>query len=67
MRWRGITEAQVEQALATYHTSYPAESVPHTRYRSLLYIGTVRGRDLKVYVREGSDPPYVTTVVWRGD
>ena len=67
MRLRGITEAQVELVLAEYHTSYPAEPLPGRRVRALVYVGLVDGRDLKVYVEEGSYPPYVATVVWKGD
>lgn len=67
MRARGITEAQVRAALAAYHTSYPAEPLPHSALRSTVYIGVADGRDLKVYVRTGSHPPHVTTAVWKGD
>jgi hypothetical protein len=28
-------------------------------------VGTIAGRELKVYVRDRSDPVYVTTVAWR--
>ena len=66
MRTKHITEAQVERALAAYHTLYPDEPLPHTPVRAIIYIGTVAGRDLKVYVQEHSDPPYVLTVTWRG-
>jgi hypothetical protein len=67
MEARGITEQQVRAAMMPYHTSYPAESLPHTPLRSTVYIGTVEGRDLKVYVRTGSAPPHVTTAFWKGD
>ena len=67
MRDRRITELEVEAVLSNYHTSYPAGSLPHTPERSVIYIGRVDDRDLKVYVLEGSDPPYIKTVVWRGD
>ena len=53
---RRITEQQVEAVLANYHTSYPAEPLPQTAERSMIYIGEVDGRDLKVYVLQGSDP-----------
>jgi hypothetical protein len=62
---RGVTEAQVVRALRTYHTVYPAEPLPHTPLRSVVYVATVDGRELKVYVRLGSEPPFVTTVAWR--
>jgi hypothetical protein len=67
MRDRRITERQVEAVLKSYHTSYPADPLPHTLERSTIFIGEVDGRDLKVYVLQGSQPPYVKTVVWKGD
>ena len=67
MRDRGVTREQVEAVLASYHSSYPAEPLPHQREESTVYIGTLAGRDLKVYVRDNSNPPYVRTVVWRGE
>ena len=48
MRDRRITEQQVEMVLANYHTSYPAEPLPHVPGRSIVYIGEADGRDLKV-------------------
>lgn len=66
MHARGITRAQVQAALAAYHTSYPAEPLPHSALRSTVYIGVADGRDRKVYVRTGSNPPHVTTTVWKG-
>ena len=67
MHDRGITDEHVETALVSYHTSYPAEPLPHQREQSTVYVGMVAGRDLKVYVRDNSDPPFVRTVVWKGD
>lgn len=67
MQERRITEAQVESVLAAYHTSYPAEPLPRRPERSIVYVGAVGGRDLKVYVLEESDPPYIKTVVWKGE
>ncbi len=67
MREKGITEAQVDHALRTYHTSYPAESLPGRAFRSTVYVATIGGRDLKVYVQDGSGPLLVRTVAWRGD
>jgi len=55
MRDRRISEAQVQSVLASYHTSYPAEPLPDRAERSIVHVGTVDGRDLKVYVLEGSD------------
>ena len=67
MQHRGITEEQIETALRTYHTDYPAEPLPRQREQSTVYVGDLAGRELKVYVRDNSDPPYVRTAVWRGE
>ncbi|MHB8492604.1 MAG: DUF4258 domain-containing protein [Solirubrobacteraceae bacterium] len=67
MRRRGVSRWQVEWVLRNYHTSHPTEPLRHTAYRSMIYIGTIAGRELKVYAREGSDPVYVTTVAWRDE
>lgn len=67
MHHRGITREQVEAVLLSYHTSYPAEPLPRQREQSTFYVGTLAGRDLKVYVRDNSNPPYVRTVVWKGE
>ena len=64
---RKITDVQVETVLNQWHTSYPAEPLPHRPYRSTVYVGTVDGRELKVYVLEGSDPPHVMTAAWKGE
>ena len=67
MAQRGITPTQVMQVLREYHTSYLALPRPGQSFRSIVYIGTVGGRDLKVWVRENSVPPFVTSVAWRGE
>jgi hypothetical protein len=67
MRERGVTEAQVEQALRLYHISYPAEPAPFDPMPATVYVADVDGRTLKVYVEDGSHPPPVKTVVWRDD
>jgi hypothetical protein len=67
MGQRDVSEAQVRTVLRDYHTSYPAEPLPHTSLRVIVYVGTVGDRDLKIYVLEGSSPPHVMTVVWKGD
>jgi hypothetical protein len=67
MDQRETSEAQIREVLRNYHTSYPAEQLSHTSVRAIAYVGTVGGRDLKVYVLEGSSPPHVMTVVWKGD
>jgi hypothetical protein len=64
---RGVTDEQIRAALRSYHTSYPAEPLPHTPLRAIVYVGTVDERDLKVDVLQGSSPPHVMTVVWKGD
>jgi hypothetical protein len=65
MAERGVTGGQVERALAEYHTSYPAEPLPHDPIGATVYVATVDGRMLKVYVENSSDPPLVRTVAWR--
>ena len=67
MRQRRITGGQVEQVLRDHHTSHPAQPLRNSRFRSRIYVGTVDGRDLKVYIREDSDPQYVTTVAWKDE
>ena len=67
MRQRRITGEQVERVLRDHHTSHPAEPLRNSRFRSRIYVGTVDGRDLKVYIRDDSDPPYVTTVAWKDE
>jgi hypothetical protein len=65
MRARGITDDQVMRALREYHTTYPAEPLPYQSVHATVYVATIDGRELKVYVEEGSDPPLVRTVVRR--
>jgi acetyl-CoA acetyltransferase len=67
MQHRGITQEQIEAVLQSYHTSYPAEPLAHQREQSTVCVGTLAGRDLKVYVRDNSNPPHVRTVVWKGE
>ena len=67
MRTRNVTEDQIHRVLAEYHTSYPAEPLPHTPYRCTLYVGTVDGRQLKVYVQDDTHPPVVRTVAWKDE
>lgn len=67
MRRRNVTEADVETVLGDYRISYPAEQLPGRAYRSVVYIGAVDGREIKVYVLEGSDPPHVMTVAVGGE
>lgn len=67
MEIRGVTESQIDVALRTYHSSCPAAALPGRAFRSTVYVGTVDGRDLKVYVEDGTHPPLVRTVAWKGD
>lgn len=67
MRHRSITKQQIEYVLANYHTSHPAQPLPRTARRSVIYVGTIDSRELRVYVLEGSDPPYVRTAAWRDE
>jgi hypothetical protein len=65
MRTRGISHEQIERALAEYHTSYPAEQLPNVPYRCTVYQAIIDGRQLKVYVQDGTYPPVVRTVAWK--
>ena len=67
MRRRRITKEQVEHVLAYYHTSHPAQPLPHTTERSVVYVGTVDGRELRVYVLKDSNPSYVKTAAWKDE
>jgi hypothetical protein len=66
MRQREIPEAAVEHVLQNYHNSRPAPRREGAR-PTVIYVGDYKGRNLKVYVRRGSNPMIVTTVVWEGD
>jgi hypothetical protein len=50
------------EGLRTYHTSYPAEALPHLPYRCTVFQATVDGRQLKIYVQDDTHPPVVRTV-----
>ena len=67
MRRRKVSRSQVLEVLRNYHTSHPAEPLRHSPLRSMIYMGTVQGRELKVYIRDGSSPVYVTTVAWKDE
>lgn len=64
MAERNIPEEAVHWVLAHYHTRRPA---PQRGSAAEIYIGEFEGRNLKVYVERGSDPPFVKTTVWEGD
>jgi hypothetical protein len=64
---RNVSEAEVEFVLEQYHTSQPAPQRPFEPISATIYVATIHGRgDLKVYVQDGTDPPLVRTVAWRG-
>ena len=67
MRQRGITERQVRRVLRDPIAVYPARPLPHRAARAVVYVGRIDGRDLRVYVLEGSEPPLVLTVAWRDE
>lgn len=64
-RRRGIPDAAVSWVIEHYHTRRPAPPRDAALPADIL-IGVYNGRDLKVYVERGSDPPKVKTVVWDG-
>ena len=64
MSRRAVPEDAVVYVLAHYHTRRPAEPRVNARAAGI-YIGTYQGRDLKVYVEIGTNPPFVKTVAWR--
>ena len=53
MALRGISRAEVEEVLESYHTSYS------DRKGNPIYIGHPGGRRIKVVVAKDSDPPLV--------
>jgi len=57
---RNVPEGAVDWVLNHYHSSRSAR-------RSTIYIVVVNGRNLRVYVRTGSNPPRVTTVAWEDE
>ncbi|HLZ69428.1 MAG TPA: DUF4258 domain-containing protein [Dehalococcoidia bacterium] len=67
MRSRRVNEADVEEVLASFHTSYPAEPLPNDPFGATVFVGTIAGRELKVYVQNESNPPLVRTVAWRDE
>jgi hypothetical protein len=56
MKQRNISEDEVEDTLAHYHTHYT------DRKGNPIYIAHVKGRRIKVVVSAGSNPPHVITV-----
>jgi len=66
MRERQIPEAAVLAVLKNFDIRRPAPTRPG-RPACIIYEGEYEGRRLKVYVRADSNPPYVVTVVWKGE
>lgn len=54
----------VAYVLEAYHTRLPAIQRGSPSY---MLIGKVNGKDLKVWVAEGTDPPLVKSVAWRDE
>jgi len=52
---RRISDAEVEDVLANFHTSYT------DRKGNPIYIGRPNGRRIKVVVVKGSTPPHIIT------
>lgn len=61
MRQRHISEAAVAWVLEHYDLSRPAPR--GTAPPATIYIGIFEGRELKVYVENGTNPMLVKTVV----
>ena len=55
MAQRQITEGEIEDVLANYHTRYT------DRDGNPILIGHPGGRRIKVVVRKDSDPPFIIT------
>ncbi|GGU29027.1 DUF4258 domain-containing protein [Lentzea flava] len=63
MRRRGITDSDVRSCLRNYHSRIVGGD-------SIMYIGDVNGRSLKVVTaidRDSETEKFVITTVWRGD
>ena len=64
MGLRGITNEDIACILLNFDTSRLAQQLPHLDFRSEILSGVVRGRRLRLYVMQGSGPPYIMTVAW---
>lgn len=65
MRRRAIPNEAISSVLLGYHTRRPAPPNQAAKPADIL-IGVYDGRNLKVYVERGSDPPKIKTAVWDG-
>jgi hypothetical protein len=63
MRQRHISRQDVEFVLSNYDSRRQAQLI-RGKPASEIFIATVRGRRLRVYAEEESDPVYITTVAW---
>ena len=64
MRLRDVSIADVTFVLDNYDTRRLARQLPHQPFQSEIFIAEVRGRRLRLYVMQGSNPPYIMTVAW---
>ena len=65
MAQRGIPEQAIDWVLERYHTSRPAG--PRLGAKPCqIYVGEWDGRNLRVYVEQGSAPPRIMTAAWEG-
>lgn len=63
MQERGISEDSIRWALANYHTQRPAGTRRGAK-PAIIFVGTWNGRNLRVYVERGSQPPRIMTAAW---
>jgi len=63
MTQRRISIQDVQYVLANLDTRRPAQLI-RGRPASEIFIAIVRGRRLRVYAEEDSNPLYITTVAW---
>lgn len=63
MQERGISEDAIRWILANYHTQRPTGTRRGTK-PAVIFVGAWGGRNLRVYVERGSQPPRIMTVAW---
>lgn len=61
---REITSDDIAYVLANYDSARLARQLPHLGFRSEIFVASVRSRRLRVYVMQGTNPPYIMTVAW---